>query len=86
MFLTRFSSPLSHPLLPSLTLGLQCHESPRTTAAAYIEVTLPLFLVLFGPEDAGNVSRAQEIPFGLPRPGLHPDAHMALPVGRRLSR
>lgn len=32
------------------------------------------------------MSRAQEVPGGLPRLGLHPSTHLALPVSRELSR
>ena len=42
--------------------------------------------ICFGPEDAGNVSRAQEVPGGLPRPALHPSTHLALSISRELSR
>lgn len=62
------------------------HVSPRQPTAAHIELApLPETAVRTA-EDAGNVSRAQEVPRCLPRPALHPGAHLALPVRRQLPR
>lgn len=68
-------------LVPWIIVGNSC--SPHRGHPALPRASLSIRLA---PEDAGNVSRAQEVPGGLPRPALHPGAHLALPVGRQLSR